>query len=650
MFSHLNCIRFSFILPILLILIVSACDGGGGPVPKVEQDIKIGQFEGGPGFISGLYYETATQKGVTTTSGKYNYIEGEKIKFYLGKYSLPSITATLVITPSSYIPQASDASNPYLANLTRIIQTLDVDSSNGVQLPSSLSENLDTKLAVSLEFYIEVKQFETSPQIAELLLSYSLTLITFDNAITNYQAILDKKITELLSAASTDTASQAGVDCINSTTLLPESSPYPCIPGTGGFSIGDISVKTTIYRSFGLPKPGGRSDNILGSNGYVNNLGRLASVFLNTYDITTFAKDLNVGIINFVTTDPNTDPLNVNGVWEYTELSFDGGYIGSLPYINSAGLKKIQDRCGLPNNSRQIIVPPGTYKWKAKAYNSFWCLRIFKNSTPDDQFYPCPVREVVETPIWNWDGNVVVQAGSCTVMNALGSAGPGVNSAPIAKDVSITDDNGGGDAIVGDVLTGRYLYGDLDGDVEGVTIFRWLRDGIAIIGATNIFYTLVEQDLGTFIEFEVTPIAISGEINGIATLFGIAIGKGLNDYGLILDLEISGYFDVTVVTPSGFKLSTLDTRDITPKSDNCWSSYDYSIPNPYFNIKCEKPIVYGMYAIKIVNITGAIDNPTYEGKYKILVSQEGKLPRTPIAGKIAKTAGSSYSVTIDVKP
>jgi hypothetical protein len=75
-----------------------------------------------------------------------------------------------------------------------------------------------------------------------------------------------------------------------------------------------------------------------------------------------------------------------------------------------------------------------------------------------------------------------------------------VNSAPVASAVSITDDNGGS-VVVGDSLSGSYTYTDIDNDAEGATTFRWLRDGMAITGATGTNYTLVAADSGTNITF-----------------------------------------------------------------------------------------------------------------------------------------------------
>jgi len=94
---------------------------------------------------------------------------------------------------------------------------------------------------------------------------------------------------------------------------------------------------------------------------------------------------------------------------------------------------------------------------------------------------------------------------------------PVVNSAPTASTVTVTDPNGGS-AVVGDTLAGSYTYSDTDGDVEGVSTFRWLRNGVAISGAVAASYALVTADTGTSITFEVTPVAATGVKTGQATI------------------------------------------------------------------------------------------------------------------------------------
>lgn len=96
-----------------------------------------------------------------------------------------------------------------------------------------------------------------------------------------------------------------------------------------------------------------------------------------------------------------------------------------------------------------------------------------------------------------------------------GPNNPPANSAPAASNVMIIDANAGG-TNVGDSLTGDYDYSDADGDAEGSSTFSWLRSGTPIAGATSIGYTLVEADNGEMISFEVTPVAVAGELTGTA--------------------------------------------------------------------------------------------------------------------------------------
>lgn len=63
-----------------------------------------------------------------------------------------------------------------------------------------------------------------------------------------------------------------------------------------------------------------------------------------------------------------------------------------------------------------------------------------------------------------------------------GGGGTPANTVPTASSVSISDDNAGS-AVAGDSLTGNYTYADAEGDAEGASTFRWLRNGTAISGA-----------------------------------------------------------------------------------------------------------------------------------------------------------------------
>jgi hypothetical protein len=85
-----------------------------------------------------------------------------------------------------------------------------------------------------------------------------------------------------------------------------------------------------------------------------------------------------------------------------------------------------------------------------------------------------------------------------------------VNAAPVANSVGIS-----GAAEVGQPLTGNYTYTDPEGDLEGASQYRWLRDGAtAIPGATARTYTPVQADGDAMIVFEVTPVAQAGTLVG----------------------------------------------------------------------------------------------------------------------------------------
>ena len=144
------------------------------------------------------------------------------------------------------------------------------------------------------------------------------------------------------------------------------------------------------------------------------------------------------------------------------------------------------------------------------------------------------VQEIVSRPGWN-SGNSLVLIISGTgervaeAYEGLPSAAPllrvefateppGPNVAPTASNVTIS-----GTPQVGRVLTGSYTYSDADGDAEGTSTYRWMRDGATIGGATGLTYTLGSADQDALIVFEVTPVAVTGTSPG-APVQSAAVG------------------------------------------------------------------------------------------------------------------------------
>ena len=81
---------------------------------------------------------------------------------------------------------------------------------------------------------------------------------------------------------------------------------------------------------------------------------------------------------------------------------------------------------------------------------------------------------------------------------------------------------------VGATLTGHYTYSDVNGDLEGTSTYKWYRSDdtaglnkTVIAGATTKTYVLTSGDIGKYISFEVTPVAVTGTLQGIAVESGI---------------------------------------------------------------------------------------------------------------------------------
>ena len=80
-----------------------------------------------------------------------------------------------------------------------------------------------------------------------------------------------------------------------------------------------------------------------------------------------------------------------------------------------------------------------------------------------------------------------------------------------------------GNKWVGAVLTATYVFSDVNGDLEGDSTFTWFRaddaagtNSVAIDGATSTCqddnlptYTLTAEDVGKYIQCEVTPVALT---------------------------------------------------------------------------------------------------------------------------------------------
>jgi hypothetical protein len=95
-----------------------------------------GVFLDGP--VENLFYSTASKKGFTDASGTFRYEAGETaITFSLGDIVLGTGTPKPIMTPIDLVPGAVDQNDQGVVNISRFLQTLDLDGihGNGIQIP-----------------------------------------------------------------------------------------------------------------------------------------------------------------------------------------------------------------------------------------------------------------------------------------------------------------------------------------------------------------------------------------------------------------------------------------------------------------------------------------------------------------------------------
>jgi len=119
----------------LVSLMLIAC---GGDDSDPASPMRTGVFlDAAP--VEGLSYETVTMSGKTNAAGEFTFNAGETVKFNIGGFALPAVQAAANVTPKE-IFGASDVDDPKVADLSRLLQSMDVDrdTSNGILLPIAI--------------------------------------------------------------------------------------------------------------------------------------------------------------------------------------------------------------------------------------------------------------------------------------------------------------------------------------------------------------------------------------------------------------------------------------------------------------------------------------------------------------------------------
>lgn len=197
---------------------LAGCDSGGGSSSKKKDspEIQTGVFTDSP--VSGLFYETESQSGLTNELGEFSYIEGESITFKLGGSTLGVTVAQEIVTPFTLtgvkaLVKQKEITNAFLSatpnsfekaiNIATLLQGLDQDGdhSNGIALGSAHSE----LSSISIPLLIKSVSFENSPQYIQARnIMGSQHSLSFINAAENMYDNIGISIESNLTAKQTN--------------------------------------------------------------------------------------------------------------------------------------------------------------------------------------------------------------------------------------------------------------------------------------------------------------------------------------------------------------------------------------------------------------------------------------------------------------
>lgn len=172
------------------VFLLSACGGGGGsdgPPPAVPPTPSTGVFVDSP--VAGLHYETPTRSGTTNSAGEYNYLPGEMVTFSVGGIVFGSTLAGPVVSPLSLVSGATDATDPEVINIVRLLLTMDDDGipDNGITISAATAA-----AAVGQTADFNAADLSTDPGMATLLplLPGTPALVDATVAQTHFSATL----------------------------------------------------------------------------------------------------------------------------------------------------------------------------------------------------------------------------------------------------------------------------------------------------------------------------------------------------------------------------------------------------------------------------------------------------------------------------
>ncbi|PVZ66652.1 adhesin [Pelagibaculum spongiae] len=180
--------NYKTLLLVSAISALTACSGGSSSSDSVTGPDPIkstGVFLDSP--VAKIGYRTETLEGITNSLGEYEYVEGEKVTFFIGDLVFPPVTASGVVTPADIASE----DNILQTNILQILQTLDYDKNptNGITIHDDAAE-----VFIGKKFELSNAGFDSEIAVTLATIDDGLTLVEESAANAHFETTLQSQI------------------------------------------------------------------------------------------------------------------------------------------------------------------------------------------------------------------------------------------------------------------------------------------------------------------------------------------------------------------------------------------------------------------------------------------------------------------------
>lgn len=169
-------------------LALAGCGGSSDSSTPTPQT-KTGVFLDSP--VIGMNYRTATiSDGVTTEDGKFTYLEGETVTFYLGDLTFPAVKAAAQVTPADI---GGGLATTTTVNILQLLQSLDENGnlSDGITIPKD-DASINAFEGIGL---LDITNASFDASVSAILTSIGKTLVTEEDAQAHFTDTLKGQLT-----------------------------------------------------------------------------------------------------------------------------------------------------------------------------------------------------------------------------------------------------------------------------------------------------------------------------------------------------------------------------------------------------------------------------------------------------------------------